>query len=109
MAHSAYQAVAESLPVSLTSVYNKVNGTEPAVAAALVKHSAQRLGPVITQMGGQALDILAGYRVRIIDGNHVNYRVTTRYPAPTHEGARRHGSAFRLPSRWYVQHSSNAC
>jgi Transposase DDE domain len=69
--HAAYRKVAESLPVSMTAVYDKINGVEPAVMAALVKHTADRLGPVVTQMGGEAHDILPGYRVRIIDGNHL--------------------------------------
>jgi Transposase DDE domain len=69
--HAAYQEVAETLPVALTSVYNKINGVEPGVTAALVKHTADRLGAVVTQMGGEAVDLLPGYRVRIIDGNHL--------------------------------------
>ena len=48
--HAAYQRVADTLPVSLTSVYNKLNGLEPAIAAALVQHTAARLGPVVTGM-----------------------------------------------------------
>jgi len=69
--HAAYQRVADTLPMSLTSVYNKLNGLEPAIAAALVQHTAARLGPVVTEMGGEACDPLPGYRVRIIDGNHL--------------------------------------
>lgn len=69
--HAAYQRVADTLPVSLTSVYNKLNGLEPPIAAALVHHTATRLEPVVTGMGGQACDLLPGYRVRIIDGNHL--------------------------------------
>lgn len=69
--HAAYQEVAETLPVTLTAIYDKINGMEPGVTAALVKHTAHRLGPVIAQMGGEAVDLLAGYRVRIIDGNHL--------------------------------------
>ena len=41
--HAAYQRVADTLPVSLTSVYNKLNGLEPPIAAALVHHTATRL------------------------------------------------------------------
>jgi IS4 transposase len=68
--HAAYQEVADTLPVALTSVYNKLNGVEPGVTAALVHHTAERLGPVIAQMGGQLSELLPGHRVRIIDGNH---------------------------------------
>lgn len=69
--HAAYQEVADSLPVALTSVYNKVNGIEPGVTAALVHHTAEQLGPVVTEMKGQVAELLPGYRVRIIDGNHL--------------------------------------
>lgn len=69
--HAAYQAVAGTLPVSLTSLYNKLNCTEPAIASALASHTADRLAPVIVAMGGQLPALLPGYRVRIIDGNHL--------------------------------------
>jgi hypothetical protein len=57
--------------VSITSVYNKLNGLEPTVTAALVSHTADRLKPVIVAMGGQKPPLVAGYRVRILDGNHL--------------------------------------
>jgi hypothetical protein len=69
--HAAYQAVAKTLPVSLASVYNKLNGLEPGVTCALVSHTADRLAPVIVSMGGQMPALLPGYRVRILDGNHL--------------------------------------
>jgi len=68
--HAAFQAVADTLPVSVAAVYDKLNGTEPGVAAALVTHTAARLTPVIAATGGQLPALLPGYRVRIIDGNH---------------------------------------
>src|SRR4051794_17620315 len=37
--HAAYQAAEEPIGVSLTSVYNKLQGVEPAVSAELVRHS----------------------------------------------------------------------
>jgi len=54
----------------LTSVYNKLDGVEPPVSAALVRHTAARLAPVIEAMAGQLPPLLAGYRVKIVDGNH---------------------------------------
>jgi hypothetical protein len=69
--HTAYKAVKETLPVSLAAVYEKVNGIEPAVTAALVRHTASKLAPVIEAMGGQQPPLLPGYRTRIIDGNHL--------------------------------------
>ena len=69
--NAAYQAVSDTLPVSLTSVYNKINGTEPSVSAALVAHSAIRLQPVIDAMAPGLEPWLPGYRVRVLDGNHL--------------------------------------
>lgn len=69
--HAAFQAVAVTLPVSITSLYNKLNGMEPGITGALVSHTAQRLAPVIRAMMGTMPALLPGYRVRIIDGNHL--------------------------------------
>jgi hypothetical protein len=69
--NAAYQAVSDTLPVSITSVYNKINGTEPSVSAALVAHSATRLRPVIEAMASGLEPWLPGYRVRVLDGNHL--------------------------------------
>lgn len=68
--HAAYQRVKTTLPVSLASVYNKINATEPAVVAELVRHTAERMGGVIDEMGGRLPALVPGYRVRILDGNH---------------------------------------
>src|SRR5882724_1834881 len=69
--NAAYQTVSDTLPVSITSVYNKINGTEPSVSAALVAHSATRLRPVVDAMASGLEPWLPGYRVRVIDGNHL--------------------------------------
>ncbi len=68
---TAYQQAEEKPSVSITSVYNKLNGVEPAVSAALVRHSAAQLGPLIRQLGGTAPALRPGFRVRILDGNHL--------------------------------------
>ena len=68
---AAYESVKDSLPVTLASVYNKINATEPSVVAALVSKTAERLGDVIDAMGGRLPALLEGHRVRIIDGNHL--------------------------------------
>jgi hypothetical protein len=68
---TAYQQSEEQPAVSITSVYNKLNGVEPTVSAALVGDSASQLGPIIRQLGGTAPALLPGFRVRILDGNHL--------------------------------------
>jgi IS4 transposase len=67
----AYQQGEEKPSVSITSVYNKLNGLETSVSVALVHDSAAQLGPIIRQLGGAAPALLPGFRVRILDGNHL--------------------------------------
>jgi hypothetical protein len=69
--HAAFQSVKDTLPVSITALYDKLNLTEPAVSSALVSHTAQRLASVVREMRGQLPALVPGYRVRIIDGNHL--------------------------------------
>jgi len=68
--NAAYRARAETLGVSLRALYDKLDRTEPAISAELVRHTARTLGPVITAMGGERAAWLPGYRVKILDGNH---------------------------------------
>jgi IS4 transposase len=69
--HAAFQANAESIGASLRAVYDKIDRTEPGLSAELVRHTARTLGPVITAMGGERAAWLPGYRVKILDGNHL--------------------------------------
>lgn len=69
--HAAYQATAPEVAVSLTAVYHKLSGIEPALSAELVRHTAGRLAPVVQELDGAAAEWLPGYRTRILDGNHL--------------------------------------
>jgi len=69
--HAAYQAHAETLDATVQAVYGKLDRTEPAPSAALVRAIATRLAPVIDAMGGARPPLLPGYHVRILDGNHL--------------------------------------
>lgn len=69
--NAAYRARAEALGVSLKAVYDKLDRTEPGVSAELVRHTARTLGPVIAAMGGEREPWLPGYRVKVLDGNHL--------------------------------------
>lgn len=68
--HAAYQASADDIAVSVTSLYNKLAGVEPHTSAAVVRFSAGQLLPVIAALGPSAA-WLPGYRVRLLDGNHL--------------------------------------
>src|SRR3954452_7356273 len=69
--NAAYRAKAESLGVSLRAVYDKLERLEPGLSAELVRHTARTLNPVVTAMGGERAAWLPGYRVKILDGNHL--------------------------------------
>jgi IS4 transposase len=58
-----------TLPVSLTSLYDKINHTEPGILRALVQGSARRLAPVMAAL--PARPALPGYELRVLDGNHL--------------------------------------
>jgi Transposase DDE domain len=72
--HEAYQhaAAADRPAVTLASVYNKLNGIEPGVSAALVRHAAGAVGPLVRLMRQDRPSPLPGYpAVRIVDGGHL--------------------------------------
>lgn len=69
--HAAMQALGDDLGASITACYNKLNGTEPDVAAALVAHSYKKGRELLTEMGGLRKNVLPGWRVRVLDGNHL--------------------------------------
>ncbi len=67
--NAAYREQSESLNVSRTALYNKLNRTEPLITQALIRYSTEQFQPIITALGGQAEQLLPGYRVQILDGN----------------------------------------
>jgi len=67
--HSAFQA--SDLGVTIKALYDKVKRVEPAVSQALVRDTAQRMAAIIRHMDGQLPDMLPGYHVKILDGNHL--------------------------------------
>jgi IS4 transposase len=68
-ANAAYQKQRERFRVSRTAVYDKLNGVEPQVSAALTRQTAANLTAVVGQLGGALPGLLPGYRVKILDGN----------------------------------------
>jgi hypothetical protein len=68
---AAYKHLRERVPVTLKCVYEKLQNLETGVSAALVRHVAGRGQGLITALGGTCQPLLPGYRVRIIDGNHL--------------------------------------
>src|SRR5882672_8607841 len=66
---AASQAHPNAVGTSLVSVSNKLHGLETHTAAELVRYSAREFAPLIKHMGGARAPWLAGYRVKIVDGN----------------------------------------
>lgn len=68
---TAYKAMREQLPVTLTALYAKLNGVEVGTSNALVAASAENLRPVMDALGMPSLPWLRGYRIKALDGNHL--------------------------------------
>jgi IS4 transposase len=68
---SAYQHIQERVPVTLKSVYEKLQHIETTVSAQLVSHVAGRCQGLIRELGGECQALLPGHRVKILDGNHL--------------------------------------
>lgn len=67
--NAGYRAHQKRLGVSRSAFYQKLNGIEPQVAAALTRQTATKLAAVVNQLGGAAPALLPPYRVKILDGN----------------------------------------
>ena len=71
--HAAYRARVGEIGVSVTSVYNKLNGLSAQIGAGLVRRVADEGVALIEELGAGATP-LAGYEVRILDGNTLGAR-----------------------------------
>src|SRR5829696_1297248 len=69
---AAYRKGVGNVTVSDQSVYNKLDGMDLGVSAALVSDSAARIGPVIGELNARQPSWLLGHRIRILDGNHLS-------------------------------------
>ena len=68
--YSAYRKRRHTPKVSDQAVYDKLDGMELGLSAALVEDSAQQAEAVIHAPAARRAPWLPGYRVRILDGNH---------------------------------------
>jgi hypothetical protein len=67
--NAAYKEEGESIGVSITSMYNKLNGMESSTSAALVRDTAKEKAEIIESMAGQCTPWLPGFRIKELDGN----------------------------------------
>ncbi len=80
------------ISVSLTSLYNKLQGIEAEVSAELVRHTARQLQPLIQEIGGALPEPIPGYQMHVLDGNNI--------AASEHRlGETRDNSAAPLPGK----------
>jgi IS4 transposase len=68
--YAAYREQVKELEITAKSVYDKLNGIEPAVSREMVCRTAREMELVIRTMGGELPSMLPGFRIRILDGNH---------------------------------------
>jgi IS4 transposase len=68
--NSAYKHSPTDIPASLSSLYGKLNHTEPELTEALVGHTAARLCPV-AECWPTEPDPVAGLRLKQLDGNYL--------------------------------------
>lgn len=68
--HAAYQA-AGPIGVSVSAVYRRLARVRTNAGEQLVRHTATRLEPILRQTGWAHPDLLPGYRVKVLDGNHL--------------------------------------
>src|SRR5580692_5521381 len=68
---AAYLDKSFDISVSLTSLYNKLQGIEGEVSAELVAHSARQLQPLIGEIGGALPELIPGYEMNVLDGNNI--------------------------------------
>jgi IS4 transposase len=66
-----YKAHPDALSVTRQAVYDKLKHLELPISAALVRHSEAELRPALKAMGIRPAPLLPGFRLRVLDGNHL--------------------------------------
>jgi hypothetical protein len=66
-----YASHPAGVPVTRQAVYDKLKHIELPISAALVHYSAEELLPCLQGMKARPQALLPGYRVRVLDGNHL--------------------------------------
>lgn len=71
--NAAYTKQQDRFSVSRRALYDKIANVEPGVTQELVRQTAERLTPVMEKLQKRVgrRSLLPGYRVRILDGNHL--------------------------------------
>ncbi|MBN4055247.1 transposase [bacterium AH-315-K03] len=67
--NSAYQSKAETISVSVASIYNKLSGIEISTISSLVQDTSNEMAEISTGLKAQRSPLLAGYKTKMLDGN----------------------------------------
>jgi hypothetical protein len=70
--HAAYQSRKDTIGVSTTALYNKLDRVEPGMSATLVRDSAALAEPVVKALCASHPRWLPGYQIKVLDGNHLS-------------------------------------
>lgn len=69
--HAAFQAHSDEIDVTIKALYDKLKGIETQVTRELVRDTSARLAEIIDHTEGSLRPWLPGYRMKILDGNHL--------------------------------------
>ena len=67
--NAAYKIKKDNLGVSITSVYNKLNGLELGISQQIVRSTGAEHAEIITELKGEKESLISGYRIKMLDGN----------------------------------------
>ena len=69
--HAAYQARQQEVGVTVKALYDKLQRTEPCVSQMMVRDSGARLCEILGKLKAPGRELLPGYHVKVVDGNHL--------------------------------------
>ena len=69
--HAAYVDQRDRILVSIKALYDKLSHVEGSTSRAPVRNVASQVSELIDLTEGRRQPLLEGYRVRILDGNHL--------------------------------------
>lgn len=92
----SYKLHQDETPVSVTSVYNKLNGLEPNISRELVKYSVQQFQPTLDILHKNTKPALDGLEIRLIDGNHFSGTQHRLIGTRNHQAAPLPGQALAI-------------
>lgn len=69
--HAAFQTKKADIAVTIKAIYDKLQRMEPNISRELVRETASRMAAIVWRMKGERAEIIPGYHVKFLDGNHL--------------------------------------